>query len=343
MPTRRRFLAASAALPLAPLARGQDLLPELVTAKSLAAAEKGLEYLASKQASDGAMAGTADAGAYPTAMTALAGMAFLAGGHTSTRGRYLEAVEGVVRFLVDQSQPSGLIAAGGENGRPMYGHGFALMFLACAYGMETDAARRREIGEVVQSAIRLTAMAASPDGGWMYQPNSGDEGSVTVTQLQGLRAAHDAGFEVPERTVEEAIRYLERCETPDGGICYSLSSRGGARPAITAAAVCCLYTSGEYDSPLAETCLDFTAKHFRRSGVSGFGHDFYANLYAAQAFYQAGDEYWDAYFPKIRDQYVAAQADDGSWQGDGVGEIYGTSIACVVLQLPYKYLPIYQR
>ena len=343
-PTRRQFLAAAAASPLLPRDLfAQDVLPDLVTKKSVAAARKGLEFLASKQVSDGSMGGTQDTGAYPTAMTALAGMAFLAGGNTSTRGAFSEQVRGVSEFLADNVQPSGLITASGENGQPMYGHGFALMFLAVAFGMETDPARRRKIGEAVERGIRLTAGAASADGGWMYQPNSGDEGSVTVTQLQGLRAAHDAGFEVPEETIENAVRYLERCETPEGGICYSLRSGGGTRPAITAAAICCLYTSGEYDSPLAESCLEYTAKHFNSGGVSGFSHDFYANLYAAQAFYQAGDEYWDVYFPKIRDHYAGSQQADGSWMGDGVGPVYGTSIACVVLQLPYRYLPIYQR
>jgi hypothetical protein len=34
---------------------------------------------------------------------------------------------------------------------------------------------------------------------------------------------------------------------------------------------------------------------------------------------------------------------EGSWDGDGIGKTYGTSIALVILQLPYKYLPVYQR
>ncbi len=34
---------------------------------------------------------------------------------------------------------------------------------------------------------------------------------------------------------------------------------------------------------------------------------------------------------------------DGSWQGDYIGKAYGTAIALIILQLPYKYLPVYQR
>ncbi len=57
----------------------------------------------------------------------------------------------------------------------------------------------------------------------------------------------------------------------------------------------------------------------------------------------AGDKYWDAYFPKTRDQLIAMQQPDGSWNGDGIGQVYGTAIAAIILQLPFKYLPVFQR
>ena len=57
----------------------------------------------------------------------------------------------------------------------------------------------------------------------------------------------------------------------------------------------------------------------------------------------AGDKYWDKYFPGARDQLLAMQAPDGSWHGDGIGEVYGTSIAVIILQLPFKFLPVFQR
>jgi hypothetical protein len=57
----------------------------------------------------------------------------------------------------------------------------------------------------------------------------------------------------------------------------------------------------------------------------------------------AGDQYWDKYFPSARDQLLGMQAPDGSWHGDGIGEVYGTSIAVISLQLPFKFLPVFQR
>jgi hypothetical protein len=191
----------------------------------------------------------------------------------------------------------------------------------------------------------LTARGQSQFGGWTYAPGGGDEGSVTVTQIQGLRAANNAGFSVPKGTIEEAVRYLERCKTPEGGICYSLGSGGDTRLAISAAAIATLYNAGEYDSRLADTCLAYVWKQFSlNKGFSKGGeHDYYTHLYAAQGFYQAGDKYWDEYFPATRDQFMQMQRGDGSWDGEGIGPIYGTGIALIVLQLPYKFLPIYQR
>jgi len=152
---------------------------------------------------------------------------------------------------------------------------------------------------------------------------------------------------VPRGTIENAVRYIERCSTPEGGIVYSLGSGGGPRLAISAAAVATLYNAGEYDSPVAKRCLDYVWGQFganKNQWSKHGGHDFYTHLYASQAFYMSGDQYWDEYFPTARDQLLTMQNKaEGSWNGDGIGATYGTAIALVVLQLPYKYLPVYQR
>lgn len=323
----------------------EDIRPKHITPETIVAVRKGLDYLAQKQDADGSFQSSQGGGEYPTAMTALAGMAFLANGCTPSRGPYADQIRKCISFLVNQQDPkTGLIARGSENGRPMYGHGFALMFLSCVHGMEQDPKNRERIGGIIKNAIQLTASGQSPLGGWMYVPSSGDEGSVTVTQMQALRAAHNAGFSIPKGTIEGATKYLELCRSPEGGIVYSYSSGGDTRTPITAAAVCCLYSTGDYDSPLAESCLKFVHKDFKNSqNEFNSGHYFYLHLYASQAFYQAGDEYWDAYFPPARDNLLKQQAQDGSWQGDGIGQVYGTALACMLLQLPYKFLPIYQR
>ncbi len=143
--------------------------------------------------------------------------------------------------------------------------------------------------------------------------------------MQGLRAANNAGFDVPKGTVEQAVKYLEKCKTPEGGIEYSLGSGGGARLAISAAAIATLYNAGQYDSKLADDCLHYVETQFNQNkgtfNKEG-GHDFYTHLYAAQAFYQAGDTHWDNYFPATRDQLVHMQ---GPPTGPGPATASGTS------------------
>lgn len=326
------------------LSWGEDILPRHMTPATVKSIQRGLDYLAKQQTAAGSFQTTRDGSTYPVSMTSLAGIAFLANGNTPSRGPYADQVRKATEYVLSQAQDNGLIAAGAENGRPMYGHGFSLLFLASVFGMETDAKVRARIEKVVKNGIQLTSSGQSQMGGWIYTPGGGDEGSVTVTQMQGLRAAHNAGFSVPKGTIQNAVRYLELCQTPEGGIRYSYHSGNQTRLPISAAAITCLYSAGEYESPLAEECMEYVYGQLKQQ-KSGFrsGHSFYLNLYAAQAFYQGGNEYWDAYFPGQRDGLIKTQASNGSWNGDGVGPVFGTSVGLIILQLPYKYLPIYQR
>jgi len=324
-----------------------EIYPKHVNAQTQRAIKNGLDYLAKTQGDDGNWPNSRDGSAYPLSMAALAGMAFLANGNTPSRGPYADNVRKTLQYVMSNARSNGLITGPTqEQGVPMYGHGFGLMFLASAYGMETDERNRERLRKIINEAVKVTARAQSNLGGWTYVPGAGDEGSVTVTQIQALRAASNAGFTVPKGTIENAVLYLERCRTPEGGIRYAFHSGPQSRLPISAAAVATLYNAGEYDSQMSDACLAYVFKQFqaqKNQWSKGGGHDYYAHLYAAQAFYQAGDRYWDDYFPAARDQLVKQQQRDGSWDGDGVGPVYGTSISLVILQLPYKFLPIYQR
>jgi hypothetical protein len=331
---------------LAQRSLAQELYPKHIDAKTEAAIKRGLEWLAKSQTQDGNWTQSQDAVSYPTSMVALAGMAYLSSGSTPSRGPYADNIKHAELWLMGNARPSGVITDAAEgNGRPMHGHGFALLYLASVYGMETDPRTRDSLKKIITNAISLTARSQSPLGGWTYMPGGGDEGSVTVTQMQGLRAASNAGFVVPKSTIERAVKYLELCKTPENGIKYSASSGPQPRLPISAAAIATLYNAGDYDSPLADACLKYVWGQFKLhqdAWTKGGGHDFYAHLYAAQAFYQAGDKYWDDYFPHAKSQLLAMQQPDGSWIGE-IGPVYTTSIALIILQLPYKLVPIFQR
>lgn len=339
------------------------LLPEMVTRKTAKAVERGLNYLAKTQRPNGSWLNSGGYGTYPSAMTALAGLGLMAGGSTPETGPYSRNVTKAMTYLlrVARVHKDGLIAGPGSESRSMYGHGFSMLFLAQCYGTEINREYEKQLRNVLTKAVMLTAKsqsdlgkAHSNAGGWIYTPTSnGDEGSVTVTQLQALRACRNAGIKVPKTTIDRAVAYLKYCQMADGGICYSARSRGSSRPAISAAAVACFYAAGVYDrrtggkgpeAEMVEKLVRYVRNHIQvnRGGAWG-GHFFYTHFYMAQSMYQRGGKDWKTYFPQIRDWMLQSQSPDGSWNGDNVGTTYGTALATIILQLPYGYLPIYQR
>lgn len=343
------IVCSAMAFTVAPSVRAADgsttgRLPAGITPETKNAIDRGLAYLARTQGRDGSWSNQGRYGAYPVAMTSLAGLALLMDGNTTTQGRYAPNVDRAAKFLLRAGNPNGLIAKLDREARPMYGHGFSMLFLSQLHGMTEDAARAEMIHDILAQAVGLTARSQTPAGGWYYTPNSGkDEGSVTITQVQALRSCRNAGVSVPKTVIDTAMQYLAHSQNRDGGIRYAIGQTSGkSRPAITAAAVCCWYNAGAYDSPLAARAFKYCKPRIKPTGAEG-GHDFYAHFYFAQAIYVSNNPYWGEYFPKRRDFFLGNQRQDGSWWGDGVGDIYGTAIALVVLQLPFNQLPIMQQ
>lgn len=339
-------LALAAAVAIAPAARAQDVAyPPGVTKEVHEAIQRGLQWLSRNQANDGSWRNAGGYGTYPAAMTGLAGMALLSSGSTPTRGKYYREVRDSVDFLMKNADPqNGVISVPQEEGRSMYGHGFATLYLASVFGMEEDQRKQDRLKRMLEKAVTLIASAQSSAGGWIYTPDSNsDEGSVTVTQVQALRACRMSGFIVDKKVIDKAVGYIKKCQNPDGSIKYSLSSGNDGRPAITAAGVAVLYNAGVYDDqPFVEKAYEYCKKHVQVS-VDSAGHHFYTHLYWSQALYQRGGKDWADYFKKQSEWLLKQQKKDGSWDGDGVGTVYGTAIALIILQLPYALVPIYQR
>jgi ribosomal protein L17 len=321
--------------------------PKGVTAEIEKAITRGVDFLVRTQNPNGSWNNMGGWGKYPSAMTAIVGTALITTGSTSTQGPYSPAIRKAADFLLKVARPNGLIATQQESGRSMHGHGFAMLFLAEIYGNEEDIRRQRFIHDVLTRAVRITERSQSRAGGWLYTPEQdADEGSVTITQIQGMRGCRNAGIFVNPSTIVRAIKYIERSANPDGGLRYSLMSNGGgSRPAITAAAVATLYNAGEYDSPLAMKCLSYCDRNLSVDSGSGsaWGHYFYTHLYLAQVKYHQGGKHWEQYYQAISRRLLNMQKADGAWMGDGVGTSYGTAVALIILNMPYQYVSIYQR
>ena len=193
---------------------------------------RGLDWLAAHQSRLGHWA--AVDGRDPTSMTALAGIAMLCEGSTTTQGKYAANIRGAVDYLVGRSRtqrPDRRSIA--MDNRYIYGHGFSMLFLSQVLGEEEDVERREQLVNVLNRAVVFTGRAQTAAGGWGYvsakDGGDYDEGSTTITQVQGLRGCRNAGIPVPKEIIDKAIQYIRKCTAPDGGVQYN-SHGGGDRP-----------------------------------------------------------------------------------------------------------------
>jgi hypothetical protein len=229
----------------------------------------------------------------------------------------------------------------------MHGHGYALLFLTQIYGMAKTIPGfdMESLKEKIVKAVRCTEQAQALNGGWWYNPVSGgDEGSVTITQVAALRAARDIGIAVNKKTIDKAIDYINKSTDSSGMTHYSL--RGGHTTyALTAAGMSVLNYLGQYDNPKVKKGIKYLLRSGPVGGGAWRGWFFYGNFYATVAMFQAGGKYWKKWFPKISKVLLRKQSSNGAWGTDesaSYGAGFGTGFALLMLQMPYRYLPIFQ-
>jgi hypothetical protein len=306
--------------------------------------ERGLQWLAAHQSRLGHW--TANNDNYPTAMTALSGIALLCEGSTTNQGKYAPNIRRAVDYLVSRSRRNGLIGDPTRDDRYTYGHGYSMLFLSQVLGEEEDAERRAQLIDVLTRAVVFTGEAQTQPGGWGYvsaKDGGGfDEGSTTITQVQGLRGCRNAGIPVPKEIIAKAVKYIQNCTGSDGGVQYN-SKGGGGRPAITAAAIACLFNAGEYDSDYVPKLMNYCRRQLDNISNQSFGHWHYAHYYYAQVLYREGGKTWEDYRDKIFERIVQDAGADGSWNQGYIGPVYTTAVNLTILQIPKAALPIYQR
>ena len=247
-----------------------------------AAAERGLEYLAAAQHERGYWTGHVghkrgdrylvftsaqtqeqqDQG--HVGVTSLAALAFLAGGNVPGRGRHGPVVARALEYVLGQAEEKGVIS---DSRSRMYSHAFATLFLAQMHGM----AREERLQLALERAVNWIVDCQNLQGAWRYNAFSREADlSVTVCQLQALRAARNIGIRVPSETIDRAVDYVRRSRTPagrDAGLYYyKIAGRGAYQKnqqyAINAAAVTSLFSAGVYDEELTRPALQFMEEEY---------------------------------------------------------------------------------
>jgi hypothetical protein len=221
-----------------------------------------------------------------------------------------------------------------------------MLFLSQVLGEEEDLERRKELVDVLTRAVEFTGRAQTTAGGWGYvsakDGSDFDEGSTTITQVQGLRGCRNAGIPVPKEIIDKAVKYIQKCTGSDGGVAYN-SHGGGGRPPITAAAIACLFNAGDYDDKFVPKMMQYCEQNFSDVNQLNSGHWHYAHYYYAQVKYREGGKKWKEYRDKVYAQIASQVNGDGYWDQGFMGAAYTTSMNLTILQLDRGTLPIYQR
>lgn len=281
-------------------------------------------------------------------VTALCGMAFLAGGYLPDRGPHRERMQRTIDYVLQCQKEDGFLS---DAGTRMYEHAFATLFLAEVHGMTSS----DRVKTTLERAVTFIVDGQNQHGGWRYNPFDRDTDlSVTVCQVQALRAARNIGIRVPTETIDRAIGYVRQSRVTRGRtkglFYYKIHGRGAydkdREYAINAAALTALSSAGIHDDDLRDPVLEFLQDEYG-SVADYYGSHFYfwyGNYYAAQAFYQAGGKRLETWFARLCKDLLASQAADGRWRNDtGPGDAFATAVACILLQMPKQYLPIFQR
>ncbi|MGB0599056.1 MAG: prenyltransferase/squalene oxidase repeat-containing protein [Rubripirellula sp.] len=305
--------------------------------------DRGLRYLASRQDRDGGWQ-SQHRGA---GLAGMALMCFMASGEDPNYGLYSANIRRAVRYIILAQDKST-----GYFGISMYQHGFAMLALAEAYGMIDDRdlwteadGKQLTIGQSLELSVRsaITAQKDNSFKAWRYSP-SGNEAdtSVTGSVLMGLLAARNAGVEVPDDAIDQAIAYFVGMTASSGQVAYS-GGVGGFNESLARISIGTLVyaVARRKDLPQFKQTLGYL-KDKNSAGTAGYGGVEYQSYYQAQALFQGDFDAYKQWNKALVRRLKGEQKQDGGFEGTQ-GKYVATTLNLLALAVNYRFLPIYER
>jgi hypothetical protein len=182
-------------------------------------------------------------------------------------------------------------------------------------------------------------------GGWRYEVASADSDlSVSAWCILALRAAQNAGIEVPKDSADRAAGFVLKCWRPDGkGFAYQPG--GEASLTMTAAALLDLQLLDRAGREEVVRGGKFLDAHAVGDNTE---YPYYARYYTTQAAFQYGGKLWAKVWEQTQAKLLQSQQkDDGGWPqsrtSNEPGQTYATAMSVLTLSVPLRLLPTYQR
>jgi F5/8 type C domain len=192
------------------------------------AIERGVSWLQSKRGADGNWK-TAHTDAYPMGVMALGGLALLKSGVEAEQAPHPDLVERLGKMDVARQKT----------------------YSVALYVSYLRALSIKKHGDRIGACASFLIDHQGPDGLWGY-PEGRTDLSNAQFALLGLKAAAEAGVQVPAKTWSRTLDYLLSGAEKDGGFNYVPTGKSALDPStgsMTAAALACL-----------KVCADFLPK-----------------------------------------------------------------------------------
>jgi len=276
------------------------------------------------------------------ALTGLALLCFYGAGHTHVSdGPYQENIERGLRWLIDRQKPNGDLR--GEE--TMYTQGIVTITLSEAYGMTGDAS----LAEPVRLAVRFIDRARNTRvGGWRYDPGQVGDTSVLGWQVMALRSASLNGIATPAASFKTAREWLDLVSSSSRPGLYGYQPHRQYTPAMTAEGMFTQQLLGlSREDPRMQSSAAFISEHPPDWESTPNTYYWY---YATLALFQHQGEQWRKWNDALTGQLLKHQRKDepaaGSWDPDGEwadigGRVYQTAMCTLMLEVYYRYLPLY--
>jgi hypothetical protein len=327
------------------------------TRASEAAVEEALKYLKRHQRNDGSWTTRFDESPcqgqcdhsgieqdpHEIAATGLALLCFLGAGHTMHTGEYSEEVSKGVYYLTQRlriSSARGTWLASNSKSE-MYEHGIATLALCEALQMTGDTS----LIVYCEAAITHIIYAQHIDGGWGYNPKQPGDLSIAGWQIMALKSAFSAKIAVPPETIRGVDAFLRKQASGDFMFVYNTGMKPTA--SMTAIGTFIKMIRGVSKSdPSIRRAIEYLSKTAPNES------DVYFNYYASQVLFHFGGKFWENWNDRLREYLIKTQGQSGhtagSWwfPGDSSniigGRLYVTTMACLTLEVYYRYLPVYE-
>jgi hypothetical protein len=304
--------------------------------------DRGLNFLAATQREDGGWPNSMQEGAGTVGMGL---MVFLASGEDPNYGIYSTHVRRALRNIISAQD-----AETGFLGQSMYHHGFAMLALSEAYGAVDERnlwpadKKGRSIGAALELAVRaaITSQKNNPLNAWRYSPDATDaDTSVSGAVLMGLLAARNAGIEIPDQSIDQAIAFYRQMTSSSGQVAYAGVGSGESLARVSIATL--VYAiARRKDLPEYKATLGYLKERSDDTGGLENGYEEYTRYYEAQALFQGDVDSWDKWNKLLVRKLKKAQQPDGSISGQ-FGTSISTSLSLLALAVNYRFLPIYER